>query len=205
MSLPGNIRIVVDAKAPTEAYREAAAEEDPELRIGKLKVHAAKVRGHVESLSSREYWARIKDLSPEFVVLFLPGDSFLTAAIESDPGIMDRAIGQKVLLATPMTLVALLKAVAYGWRQEAVSKSAEEVSKLGRDLHDKLAVFADHLGAAAKGLSTALRGFNSAVGSFEQNLMPGARRFAELGAKGAKELQAPEAVEGEVREIIRKT
>jgi DNA recombination protein RmuC len=204
VSLPGNIRIVVDAKAPTEAYREAAAEENPERRLAKLKEHAAKVRGHVESLSSREYWARIKDLSPEFVVLFLPGDSFLTAAIESDPGIMDRAISQKVLLATPMTLVALLKAVAYGWRQEAVSTSAEEVSKLGRELHDRLAVFADHLGTAAKGLSTALRGFNSAVGSFEQTLMPGARRFAELGAKGAKELQAPEAVEGEVREIIKR-
>jgi DNA recombination protein RmuC len=205
VSLPGNIRIVVDAKAPTEAYREAASEENPERRLAKLKEHAAKVRGHVESLSSRDYWARIKDLSPEFVVLFLPGDSFLTAAIESDPGIMDRAISQKVLLATPMTLVALLKAVAYGWRQEAVSRSAEEVSKLGRDLHDRLSVFADHLGTAAKGLSTALKGFNSAVGSFEQTLMPGARRFAELGAKGSKELQAPEPVEGEVRDIIRRS
>jgi DNA recombination protein RmuC len=204
VSLPGNIRIVVDAKAPTEAYREAAAEENPELRIAKLKVHAAKVRGHVEALSSREYWAKLGDLSPEFVVLFLPGDSFLAAAVESDPGIMDRAIDRKVLLATPMTLVALLKAVAYGWRQEAVSKSAEEVSKLGRELHDRLAVFADHMGTASKGLSTALHAFNSAVGSFESKLMPGARRFADLGAQGSKELQAPERVEGVVREVSRR-
>ncbi|HEY5078531.1 MAG TPA: DNA recombination protein RmuC [Opitutaceae bacterium] len=204
VSLPGNIRIVVDAKAPTEAYREAAAEEDPELRIAKLKVHAAKVRKHVEDLSSREYWAKLGDLSPEFVVLFLPGDSFLSAAIESDPGIMDRAIDRKVLLATPMTLVALLKAVAYGWRQEAVSKSAEEVSKLGRELHDRLAVFADHLGTASRGLSTALTAFNSAVGSFESKLMPGAKRFVELGAQGSKELKAPERVEGVVREVSKR-
>ena len=200
VSLPGNIRIVVDAKAPTEAYREAAAEADPERRLAKLKEHAAKVRGHVEALASRDYWAKIQP-SPEFVVLFLPGDSFLSAAIESDPSIMDRAIDRKVLLATPMTLVALLKAVAYGWRQEAVSKSAEEVSKLGRQLHDRMAVFADHLGTASKGLSTAVSGFNKAIGSFEQALLPGARRFAELGAKGSKELEEPERVEAEVRDI----
>jgi len=205
VSLPGNIRIVVDAKAPTEAYREAAVEADPERRLAKLREHAARVRAHVEALSSREYWAKMKELSPEFVVLFLPGDSFLSAAIESDPSIMDRAIGQKVLLATPMTLVALLKAVAYGWRQEAVSKSAEEVSRLGRELHDRMAVFADHLGTAAKGLATAVRGFNSAIGSFEQTLLPGARRFAELGAKGSKDLEAPERVETEVREISKKS
>jgi DNA recombination protein RmuC len=203
VSLPGNIRIVVDAKAPTEAYREAAAEADPERRLAKLKEHAARVRGHVEALASRDYWAKIQP-SPEFVVLFLPGDSFLSSAIESDPSIMDRAIGQKVLLATPMTLVALLKAVAYGWRQEAVSESAQEVSKLGRELYDRLAVFADHLGTTAKGLSTAVRGFNSAIGSFEQTLLPGARRFAELGAKGSKELEGPERVEAEVRDISKK-
>ena len=203
VSLPGNIRIVVDAKAPTEAYREAAAEADPERRLAKMKEHAAKVRGHVEALAGRDYWAKFEP-SPEFVVLFLPGDSFLSAAIESDPSIMDRAIDRKVLLATPMTLVALLKAVAYGWRQEAVSKSAEEVSKLGRELYDRMAVFADHMGAASKGLSAAVRGFNAAIGSFEQTLLPGGRRFEELGAKGAKELEGPERVEAEVRDVSKR-
>jgi len=163
------------------------------------------VRGHVESLSSREYWARIADLSPEFVVLFLPGDSFLSAAIESDPGIMDRAINQKVLLATPMTLVALLKAVAYGWRQEAVSRSAEDVSRLGRELYDRMATFAEHLAGAGKGLETAVKGFNRAIGSFEQTLVPGARKFEELGAKGAKDLEEPEHIEIEVREVVKKS
>lgn len=205
VSLPGNIRIVVDAKAPTDAYREAAVETDPARREAKLAEHAAKVRGHVEKLSRKDYWAKLGDLSPEFVVLFLPGDSFLSSAIESDPAIMDRAISQKVLLATPMTLVALLKAAAYGWRQEAVSTSAEEVSRLGRDLHDRMATFAEHLGTAAKGLSTAVRGFNAAIGSFEQNLLPGARKFAELGAKGAKELEAPERIEADVREVSKRS
>jgi DNA recombination protein RmuC len=203
VSLPGGQRIVVDAKAPTEAFREAAAEADPEKRLAKLREHAAKVRGHIEALASREYWAKIQP-SPEYVVLFLPGDSFLSAAIESDPSIMDRAIDQRVLLATPMTLVALLKAAYYGWRQEAVSKSAEEVSKLGRDLYNRISVFADHLGGAARGLSGAVRSFNSAIGSFEQNILPGARRFADLGAKGTRELGDAERVELAVRDIAKK-
>jgi len=200
VSLPGGQAIVVDAKAPTEAYREAAAESDPERRLEKLKEHAAKVRGHVEALASRDYWSKIGP-SPEFVVLFLPGDSFLAAAVESDPSIMDRAISKKVLLATPMTLVALLKAAAYGWRQEAVSQSAEEVSELGRQLYDRISTFADHLDSTSKGLAAAVRHFNSAIGSFEQQLLPRARRFEELGAKGTKELKAPERVEPEVREV----
>jgi len=195
---------VVDAKAPTEAYREAAAEADSERRLEKLREHAAKVRGHVEALSSREYWARIQP-SPEYVVLFLPGDSFLSAAIESDPSIMDRAIARRVLLATPMTLIALLKAAAYGWRQEAVSRSAAELSDLGRALYDKVAGLSDHLGSAAKGLSAAVKHFNAAVGSFEQTLLPATRRFAELGAKGTKELVGPERVELEVREVTKKS
>jgi DNA recombination protein RmuC len=205
VSLPGNIKIAVDAKAPTDSYREASAETDPDRRAEKLREHAAKVRGHVEKLSRKDYWSKMGDLSPEFVVLFLPGDSFLSAAIEADPAIMDRAIGQKVLLATPMTLVALLKAAFYGWKQEAVSKSAEEVSRLGRDLHDRMSVFADHLGSAAKGLSTAVKGFNAAIGSFEQSLLPGARRFTELGAKGAKELVAPERVDTDVRDVTKRS
>jgi DNA recombination protein RmuC len=204
VSLPGGQAIVVDAKAPTEAYREAAVEPDPERRLEKLKEHAAKVRGHVEALASRDYWAKIGP-SPEFVVLFLPGDSFLAAAVESDPSIMDRAITKKVLLATPMTLVALLKAAAYGWRQEAVSRSAEEVSELGRQLYDRISNFAEHLGSTSKALAAAVRHFNAAIGSFEQQLLPRARRFEEIGAKGTKELEGPERVEPEVREVGKKS
>jgi DNA recombination protein RmuC len=202
--LPGGQQIIVDAKAPTEAYREAAAESDPAKRLAKLREHASKVRGHVDKLADRGYWAKFKP-TPEYVVLFLPGDSFLAAALEADPSIMDRAIDRKVLLATPMTLVALLKAAAYGWRQDAVSRSAEEVSALGRQLHDRIANFAEHLGGAARGLSAAVTHFNRAIGSFEQQLLPGARKFSELGAKGTKELVAPERVDVELREVSKRT
>jgi DNA recombination protein RmuC len=203
VSLPGGQRIAVDAKAPTEAFREASAEADPAKRLGLLQEHANKVRGHIEALSSRDYWARIQP-SPEYVVLFLPGDSFMAAAIEADPSIMDRAINKRVLLATPMTLIALLKAAAYGWRQEAISRSAEEVSRLGQDLYNRMSVFAEHLGRTATGLTTAVRSFNLAIGSFEQNLLPGARRFEELGAKGTRELVEPDRIELEVREVAKK-
>lgn len=203
VSLPGGQRIAVDAKAPTEAFREAAAEMDPVRRLAKLKDHANIVRGHIEALANREYWASIQP-SPDYVVLFLPGDSFLSAAIESDPSIMDRAISRRVLLATPMTLIALLKAAAYGWRQEAVSRSAKEVSEIGRDLYDRMAVFSEHLGRAGTGLASAVQHFNKAVGSFEQNLVPGARRFEALGASGTKELGEPERIDVEVREIFKK-
>ena len=202
--LPRGQQIVVDAKAPTQAYREAAAESDPAKRLAKLSEHAAKVRGHIDALASREYWAKINP-SPEFVVLFLPGDSFLSAAIESDPSIMDRAINQRVLLATPMTLVALLKAANYGWTQDALSRNAQEISRLGRDLYDRVVGFADHLGRTAGGLATAVKHFNSAVGAFEQTLLPGARKFVELGAKGSKDLSVPERIELEVREVTKRS
>jgi len=204
VSLPGGQRIAIDAKAPTEAFREAAVETDPAKRLAKLREHAAKVRGHIEALADRDYWAQIQP-SPEYVVLFLPGDSFMSAAIESDPSIMDRAINQRVLLATPMTLVALLKAANYGWTQDALSRNAQEISRLGRELYDRVSGFAEHLGRAGGGLTSAVKHFNAAVGAFEQTLLPGARRFAELGAKGAKELADPERVELEVREVTKRS
>jgi DNA recombination protein RmuC len=201
--LPGNIRIAVDAKAPTDAYREAAAENDPALRAAKLAAHAAKVRDHVDRLGKKDYWAKLDALSPEFVVLFLPGDSFLAAAVEADPEIMERAIARKVLLATPMTLIALLKAVAYGWRQETISENAEEVSRLGRELYDRIAKFAEHLDSVSKGLGRAVDGFNAAVGSFDTFLLPGARRFEELGAQGTRKLENPGRVESGVRAVTK--
>ncbi|OIR06321.1 DNA recombination protein RmuC [mine drainage metagenome] len=201
--LPGNQQIVVDAKAPTEAFREAAVETDPVRRAAKLAEHAAKVRGHADALGAREYWAKFQP-SPEFVILFLPGDQFLSAALEGDPSIMDRALAKKVLLATPATLIALLKAAAYGWRQEAVSKNAEEISALGRQLYDRFAIFAEHLDRVGRGLEAAVTHFNKAVGSFESSLVPGGRRFAELGAQGTKEIKAPEGIEAAPREVAKK-
>ena len=201
--LPGGQRIVVDAKAPLESYRAAIEATDEKLRGEKLAEHAAKVRGHIDALGAKSYWEQFQP-APEFVVLFLPGDHFLTAALQSDSSLMERAIGRRVLLATPTTLIALLKAAAYGWRQESISKNAEEISKLGRDLYDRIATFADHLDKVGRGLETAVKGYNAAAGSFEQTLLPGARRFAELGAKGAKELTEPAPVETAPREIAKR-
>jgi DNA recombination protein RmuC len=202
--LPGGQRIVVDAKSPVQSYRDAVETTDVTLQGGKLAEHAAKIRGHIDALGAKSYWEQFQP-APEFVVLFVPGDHFLTAALQADSSLLERAISRKVLLATPTTLIALLKAAAYGWRQESVSKNAEEISALGRQLYDRVTGFADHLEKMGRGLEAAVKGYNAAVGSFETTVLPGARRFAELGAKGAKDLTLPGGVETGVREIFKKS
>jgi DNA recombination protein RmuC len=202
--LPGGQRIVVDAKAPLESYRAAVDATDETIRAARLVDHAQKVRGHIDSLGAKNYWEQFQP-APEFVVLFLPGDHFLTAALSADSSLMDRALSRRVLLATPTTLIALLKAAAYGWRQEAVSKNADEISALGRQLYDRVVGFADNLDKVGRGLDTAMKGYNQAVGSFESTLLPGARKFAELGARGAKELTTPSLVETSAREINKRS
>lgn len=201
--LPGGQQIVVDAKAPNDAYREAANASDDAVRTARLVEHAAKVRGHIDALGGKDYWAQFQP-SPEFVVLFLPGDQFLSGALQGDPTLIDRAIAKKVLLATPATLIALLKAAAYGWRQEDVSRNAQVIADLGRQLYDRIAGFADNLDKVGRGLETASKAYNAAVGSFEQTLLPGARKFSELGAKGVKDLPAPAPVETAPRDVIKR-
>lgn len=201
--LPGGQQIVVDAKAPNDAYREAANTPDETIRTAKLTEHAAKVRAHIDALGAKNYWEQFQP-SPEFVVLFLPGDQFLSGALQADPTLIDRAIARKVLLATPATLIALLKATAYGWRQESVSKNAEEIAALGRALYDRISNFADNLDKVGRGLDSANKAYNAAVGSFEQTLLPGARKFEELGAKGAKQLDDPKPAELQPREVLKR-
>ncbi len=201
--LPGGQQIVVDAKAPNDAYREAANASDDSVRSAKLAEHAAKVRGHIDALGGKDYWAQFQP-SPEFVVLFLPGDQFLSGALQADATLIDRAIAKKVLLATPATLIALLKAAHYGWRQEDVSRNAQVIADLGRALYDRIANFADNLDKVGRGLETATKAYNAAVGSFEQTLLPGARKFSELGAKGAKELTEPASSETQARDVIKR-
>jgi DNA recombination protein RmuC len=197
--LPGGQQIVVDSKAPNEAYREAANASDETIRAAKLAEHAAKVRGHIDALGAKNYWEQFQP-SPEFVVLFLPGDQFLSGALQADPTLI-----KKVLLATPATLIALLKAAAYGWRQESVSKNAEAIATLGRELHDRIATFAEHIENVGAGLKSALGHYNRAVGSYEAALLPGARKFVELGAKGAKELPEPARLDVAPRDVVKKS
>ena len=203
VNLPYGQRIVVDAKAPTDAYREAASTSDPKLRAAKLAEHAAKVRSHVDALSAKAYWQQFQP-SPEFVVLFLPGDQFLSAALEADPALIDRAIRGRVLPVTPSTLVALLKAAAYGWRQESVSKNAAEIRDLGQQLYDRIATYLEHFEKVGHGLETATKSYNAAVGSLEGTLIPGARKFVELGAKGSKELPEIGPIETTPRDVTRR-
>ncbi len=201
--MPGRQRIVVDAKSPVQSYRDAIEATDEATRAVRLAEHAQKIRGHIDALGAKNYWEQFQP-APEFVVLFLPGDHFLAAALQSDPTLLERALARRVLLATPTTLIALLKASAYGWRQEALSQNAEEISALGRQLFDRIAIFAEHLDKVGRGLEAASKGYNQAVGSFASGLLPGARRFAELGAKGTKDLALPTVVETAPREVTKR-
>ncbi len=204
LRLPGGQRIVVDAKAPIDAFRAASESDTPEVRQARLDEHARKVKGHIDALGAKNYWEQFQP-SPEFVVLFLPGDHFLTAALQTDPSLLDRALSRRVLLATPTTLIALLKAAAYGWNQEALGRNAEEISALGRTLYDRIATFAENLDRVGRSLEAANKGYNAAVGSFESMLLPGARRFAELGAHGTKEIKEPKLIGSDPRKTPDKT
>jgi DNA recombination protein RmuC len=186
--LPGARRLVVDAKAPLSAYLEASAAADERTRAARLSEHAAQVKNHVQKLSAKRYWAQFPD-APDFVVLFLPGEAFFAAALDADPTLLESALGERVLLATPTTLIALLKAAAYGWRQERVAEEAEQVALLGRELHDRLAVFDDQLTELGKGLQRAVTSYNRALGSLETRVLVTARK---LGARaGVESVLAP--------------
>jgi DNA recombination protein RmuC len=181
--LPGGSHVVVDAKVPYSAFVEATEAGDEDARSALLVNHARQVRNHVDQLSKKEYWRQF-DPSPEFVVAFIPGDPLLAAAFEHDPGLLEYAVANHVLLATPTTLIALLRTVAYGWQQQAVTENAREVQQLGRELYRRIATFGEHLGGVGKGLNRAVESYNKAVGSLERSVLPQARRFNELGVAG---------------------
>jgi DNA recombination protein RmuC len=202
--LPGGQSIVVDAKAPNEAYRDAASAPDEATRAARLADHAAKVRGHVDALGAKAYWEQFQP-APEFVVLFLPGDQFLAGALQADPDLLERAIVKKVLLTTPATLIALLKAAHYGWRQETASRNAEEIALQARELYDRVSVFTEHLTKVGVALESATKSYNQAISSYEGRVLPVGRRLEELGAKGAKDLAAAiPAIEQTPRELSKR-
>ncbi|MEK7323607.1 MAG: DNA recombination protein RmuC [Pseudomonadota bacterium] len=198
--MPDGREIVVDVKTPLDAYLSAVEAPDDTVRTWHLERHARKVRDRVRELAGRNYWAQFKH-SPDFVVMFIPGDQFLSAALDVDRDLLEYALGQKVVLATPTSFVALLRAVGYGWRQLSLAENAEKIRDLGEELYQRLSTFTDHLAKLGKNLSSSLDHYNKAVGSFERQVMPGARKFTEMGITPRKPMPDLDQIEKGVRQM----
>lgn len=192
--LPGNRTIVVDAKVPFEAFYESVTTSDDVIRVERLKEHARLVRAHIGALSRKSYWEAVQP-TPEFVLLFLPGENFYSAALEQDPKLIEDGINQKVIIATPTTLIALLKAISYGWQQEQRAENADEVGKLGKELYDRLRTFLTHLSDIGKNLDRAIESYNRGVGSLEARVLVTARKFKDRGVITGEEIESPEPID----------
>lgn len=187
--LAGGKNVVVDAKVPFNAYLEACESDDPAVRTERLAAHARAVRRHIDDLGGKRYWEHLAP-SPEFVVLFVPAEPFLHAALEADGGLVEHAFSKNVVVATPMTLLALLRTVAHAWREETLAENAQQVLTLGRELHTRLSTLSGHLGKVGRAIESAAGAYNQAVGSLETRVLVTARRFRDLGVTDA-ELDAP--------------
>jgi DNA recombination protein RmuC len=199
--MPDQRELVVDVKTPLDAYLEAAeAPDDTQRKLG-LKRHAKNVRAHIRMLASKAYWDQF-DESPEFVILFIPGDQFLSAALNEEPDLIEYALSKHIILATPTSLVALLKAVAYGWRQLALADNAQEIRILAEDLYGRLATFVGHMNRMGRQLASSVETYNKAVGSLERSVLPGARKFTELGVHEKKEIEKLETLDPVPRTMI---
>jgi len=199
--MPDHRELVVDVKTPLDAYLTAAeAPDDAQRKLG-LERHAKNVRAHIRMLASKAYWNQFEE-SPEFVILFIPGDQFLSAALNEEPDLIEYALSKQIILATPTSFVALLKAVAYGWRQMALADNAKEIRVLAEDLYARLATFVTHLNKVGRQLGSSVENYNKAVGSLERSVLPGARKFVELGVHPKKEMEKLESLEQVPRSLI---
>src|SRR6202451_4097613 len=194
VKLPGGKHVVVDAKTPLQAFLEAFETSDEDARRACLANHARQVRDHMKILSGKSYWEQF-EATPEFVVMFLPGETFFSAALEQDPGLIEQGVLQRVIPASPTTLIALLKAVAYGWNQDKLARNAQQISTLGKELHERLRKLAGHIAGVGISLDRAVESYNQAVGSLENRVLVSARRFSELGASVAEDIPELEPVE----------
>jgi DNA recombination protein RmuC len=198
--LPGDKQVVIDAKVPLVAYLEALETNGDAEREARLRDHSRQVRTHITKLSAKSYWAQFP-ATPEFVVMFLPGETFFSAALQYDPALIEFGAEQKVIPASPTTLIALLRAVAHGWRQEQLAENAQRISRLGRQLYERVAHLADHFDSMRKGLDHALQAYNSAVGSFETRVMVTARKFKELGVGSDETVRTLEIIDRAPRQL----
>jgi DNA recombination protein RmuC len=198
--LPGGKTIVVDAKAPIESYLAAHEEKDEAKAKELMKNHARQVKTHVAKLSAKSYWDQFVS-TPEFVVMFLPGENFFSAALENEPALIEEGVKQRVIIATPTTLIAVLQAVAFGWRQEKIAESAQEIKNLGKSLYERLSTLADHFGKVGLNLDRAITAYNDAVGSLETRVLPAARRFQELEVAAVEEIAEVKPVEKSPRAL----
>jgi len=192
--LPMDREIVVDSKVSLEAYLDTVNAATDDEKRSRMEKHAQQVRTHMNKLASKEYWSQFRQ-SPEFVVLFIPGESFLGAAVEVDSSLIEDGIEKRVITATPTTFIALLRAIAYGWRQEQVTKNAQEISDLGRQLYERMLTLVQHFETVGKSLERAIGSYNKAVGSMESRVLPSVRKFKELGVTGSEEIPVLEKVD----------
>jgi len=199
--MPDHRELVVDVKTPLDAYLSSIEAKDDVQRQLNLKRHAKNVRAHIRMLASKAYWNQF-DESPEFVILFIPGDQFLSAALNEEPDLIEYALTQQIILATPTSFVALLKAVAYGWRQLALADNAKEIRILAEDLYARLATYVSHMNKVGRQLASSVENYNKAVGSLERSVLPGARKFVELGVHPKKEVEKLDSIEAVPRTMI---
>jgi DNA recombination protein RmuC len=200
VKLPGGKNVVVDAKTPLQAFLDAFETTDEEARRACLANHARQVRDHMKTLAGKNYWEQF-DPTPEFVVMFLPGETFFSAALEQDSSLIEQGVLSRVIPASPTTLIALLKAVNYGWNQEKLARNAQQISALGKELHDRLRLLAGHITQVGTGLDRAVESYNKAVGSLESRVLVSARKFAELGTSVADDIPQLEPIETTARAL----
>jgi len=187
VSLPDDRKIVIDAKTPLQAYLDALESNTDEALNSNMAKHVQHIKNHIKQLASKEYWDAITN-TPEFVVMFIPGEQFLSAALDIDPTLFDEALKQNIILATPNSLIALLKTISYGWRQVELAKNAENIRKIAEDLYKRLSIFTTHISNIGKNLERSNKAYNDAVGSLERSVLPGARKFKDMGISTSKNL-----------------